>query len=112
MVRHSRTWSAQAAPPSLIGTKLMPTPPPEPQAVCRPTTRSAIFIVASLSSGADQGDAVRDWCADISALVRSVGRRDPSGNLSCVCGFGADAWDALFGAPRPASLHPFREFET
>ena len=24
-------------------------------------------------------------------------------------GFGSDAWDKLFGAPRPAELHPFRE---
>lgn len=90
----------------------MPTPLPEPQAVFRPTTRSAIFIVASLSSGAGQGDAVRAWCADVAAITRSVGKRAPSGNLSCVCGFGSGAWDALFGAPRPASLHPFREFGT
>ena len=90
----------------------MPTPFPEPQAVCRPTTRSAIFLVASLASGAGQADAVRAWCADIAAITRSVGQRAPSGNLSCVCGFGSDAWDALFGAPRPASLHPFREFGT
>ncbi len=33
-----------------------------------------------------------------------------SGNLSCVCGFGSEAWDSLFGQPRPALLHPFREF--
>jgi putative iron-dependent peroxidase len=25
-------------------------------------------------------------------------------------GFGSEAWDRLFGAPRPAELHPFREF--
>ena len=24
-------------------------------------------------------------------------------------GFGSDAWDRLFGQPRPAELHPFRE---
>jgi len=33
----------------------------------------------------------------------------PAGNLSCVAGFGSKAWDALFGSPRPAALHPFRE---
>src|ERR1700721_2022865 len=27
-------------------------------------------------------------------------------------GFGADAWDRLFGSPRPAELHPFREFRS
>ncbi|MNJ43065.1 putative deferrochelatase/peroxidase YfeX [compost metagenome] len=34
----------------------------------------------------------------------------PGGNLSCVCGFADSAWDRLFGDPRPAALHPFREF--
>lgn len=84
---------------------------PEPQAIVSPITRSAIFIVAVLADH-DTGaaDKVRALCADISALVRSVGKRVPSGNLSCVCGFGSDAWDKLFGEPRPASLHPFREF--
>jgi putative iron-dependent peroxidase len=35
--------------------------------------------------------------------------RDLEGGLSCVMGFGSGAWDRLFGAPRPAELHPFRE---
>ena len=50
-------------------------------------------------------------CADLSSLLRGVGFRDPSGALSCVLGFGASAWDALFGTPRPAGLHPFREIK-
>ncbi|CAN7651990.1 Dyp-type peroxidase [Caballeronia sp. LjRoot31] len=88
----------------------MPADIPEPQTVCNAVTRSAIFIVATFAGGHDPADTVRAWCADIAALVRSVGKRVPSGNLSCVCGFGSDAWDTLFGAPRPAGLHPFREF--
>ena len=35
--------------------------------------------------------------------------RDLEAGLSCVMGFGSDAWDQLFGAPRPAELHSFRE---
>jgi putative iron-dependent peroxidase len=35
--------------------------------------------------------------------------RDLEAGLSCVVGFGSDAWDRLFGPPRPAQLHPFRE---
>jgi putative iron-dependent peroxidase len=27
-------------------------------------------------------------------------------------GIGSDAWDRLFGSPRPAELHPFREFRS
>lgn len=88
----------------------MPNDPIEPQAVYQPITRSAIFIVATLTPGAEHAATVRAWCADVAALVRSVGKRVPGGNLSCVCGFGTDAWDTLFWGPRPASLHAFREF--
>ncbi len=88
----------------------MPTQNPEPQAVAAPITRSAIFIVATLNEGAQHADTVRAWCGDVAALVRSVGKRVPGGDLSCVCGFSSNAWDTLFGAPRPAGLHPFRVF--
>ncbi|HEY1609753.1 MAG TPA: Dyp-type peroxidase [Paraburkholderia sp.] len=81
-----------------------------PQSVATPVARSAIFLVATVNDDAASLATVRAWCADIAALVRSVGTRVPTGNLSCVCGFGSDAWDRLFGDPRPAELHPFREF--
>ncbi|RFU45221.1 Dyp-type peroxidase [Paraburkholderia sp. DHOC27] len=83
---------------------------PNPQAVSVQVKRSAIFIVATLNPDAASYDTVRAWCGDVAALVRSVGKRQPAGGLSCVCGFSANAWDALFGTPRPAELHPFREF--
>ncbi len=83
---------------------------PEPQAVCNPTTRCAIFIVAVLSPGATSAAKLRDWCGDVAALTRSVSKRAPDGSLSCVCGLGSTAWDAVCGTPRPAGLHPFREF--
>jgi putative iron-dependent peroxidase len=82
----------------------------EPQAVCSPITRSAIFIVATLNEGADAAATVKGWCGDVAGLVRSVGKRVPSGNLTCICGFSSNAWDRLFGSPRPASLHALREF--
>jgi len=83
---------------------------PEPQAVCNPSTRSAIFIVAVLGAGPTCADTVRDWCGDVAAITRSVSKRSPDGNLSCVCGLGSAARDLVCGAPRPAGLHPFREF--
>ncbi|WP_397448995.1 Dyp-type peroxidase [Pseudomonas sp. NA-150] len=83
---------------------------PAPQTICRPLTRSAIFIVATLAPGSEAAAKVRSWCGDIAALTRAVGQRVPEGDLSCVCGFGVNAWDTLFGTPRPAELHPFREF--
>lgn len=69
----------------------MQTPPPLSQNVHSTTTRSAIFLVATINPGADHADTIRSWCGDIAALVRSVGKRVPGGNLTCVCGFGADA---------------------
>ncbi|WP_460044279.1 Dyp-type peroxidase [Pseudomonas sp. S2_H01] len=83
---------------------------PYPQGVDTPITSSAIFMVATLSSGEEAAQAVRSWCADIAGLVRAVGKRVPDGNLSCVRGFSFNAWDILFGSTRPASLHTFREF--
>lgn len=82
----------------------------EPQTVCVPITRYAIFMVATVSPGSASAETVRGWCSDVAALTRSVGKRVPDGALSCVCGFSSAAWDNLFGAPRPASLHTFREF--
>ena len=52
---------------------------------------------------------VRDLLTDVSGLNRSVGFRYPEAGLACVTGIGADLWDRLFAAARPAGLHPFRE---
>jgi putative iron-dependent peroxidase len=38
--------------------------------------------------------------------------RDVEAGLTCVVGFGSDAWDKLFGSPRPAELHPFQEIRS
>jgi porphyrinogen peroxidase len=83
---------------------------PVPQAVNAPLTRSTIFLVVTVNPGPDAGASVRSLCADLAALVRSVGFRVPEASLSCVLGIGSDAWDRCFGPPRPAELHLFREF--
>ena len=80
------------------------------QAVTAPLSRAAIFLVMTVRPGAE--DAMRSLCADIAGLVRTVGFRDLEADLSCIMGFGSDAWDRLFGAPRPAELHSFREFHS
>ena len=79
------------------------------QPVASPLTRAAIFLVATINPGADNRAAVRSLCADLAALIRSVEFRDLEAGLTCVMGIGSDAWDRLFGSPRPAELHPFRE---
>src|SRR5277367_329301 len=79
------------------------------QPVAAPLTRAAIFLVATLNPDLDNRATLRSFCGDLSALLRAVQFRDLEGNLSCVMSFGSDAWDWLFGPPRPAKLHPFRE---
>jgi len=80
-----------------------------PQPIPAPITRAAIFLVVTVNPGEDNSLAVRSLCADLAALLRAVGFREPGENLSCVMGFGSEVWDRLFGEPRPAELHPFRE---
>jgi putative iron-dependent peroxidase len=79
------------------------------QPVAAPLTRAAIFLVATMNPGLENRTTVRSFCGDLAALLRAVEFRDIEGGLSCVMGFGSDAWDRLFGPPRPAKLHPFRE---
>lgn len=80
-----------------------------PQPVVAPLTRTAIFLVLTVNRGAESLTSVRSLCGDLPKLLRAVGFRDLEGKLSCVIGFGSDAWDRLFADPRPAELHPFRE---
>ncbi len=80
-----------------------------PQPVVAPLTRAAIFLVVTVHTGAEHEATVRALCGDLAALLRAVGFRDLEGRLSCVMAFGSDAWDRLFGPPRPKELHPFRE---
>jgi len=82
------------------------------QAVAAPLTRAAIFLVATLNSGPANRATLRSFCGDLAGLLRAVEFRDLEGGLSCVVGFGSEAWDRLFGPPRPAELHPFREIRS
>ena len=80
------------------------------QLVAAPLTPAAIFLVVTVNPGPEAETAVRGLCADIANLLRAVGFRDLEGRLSCIVSFGSEVWDRLFGPPRPAELHPFREF--
>jgi porphyrinogen peroxidase len=79
------------------------------QPVAAPLARAAIFLVVTLNPGPENDATVRSFCGDLSALLRAVGFRDLEAGLSGVMGIGSEAWDRLFGSPRPAELHPFRE---
>jgi len=82
------------------------------QSISAPLTHAAIFLVLTVKPGAENRATLRSFCGDLSALFRAVEFRDIEAGLSCVLGFGSEAWDRLFGAPRPAELHPFREIRS
>jgi porphyrinogen peroxidase len=84
-------------------------PPAIPQPVVAQLTRAAIFLVVTIKPEPGCDTVVRALAGDLAALLRAVGFRDLEGRLSCIMGFGSDAWDRFFGGPRPKELHPFRE---
>jgi putative iron-dependent peroxidase len=83
-----------------------------PQSVSAPITRAAIFLTLTINSGPESRETLRSFCGDLAALVRAVEFRDIEAGLSCIMAVGSDAWDRLFGLPRPAELHPFREIRS
>jgi putative iron-dependent peroxidase len=72
-------------------------------------SRAAIFLVVTLKPGTDSRATLRSFCGDLSGIFRAVEFRNIEAGLSCIMGIGSGAWDQLFGQPRPAELHPFRE---
>jgi putative iron-dependent peroxidase len=79
------------------------------QPIVAPLTRAAIFLVVTLKPGPDNRATLRSFCGDLSGIFRAVEYRNIEAGLSCIMGIGSDAWDRLFGQPRPTELHPFRE---
>ena len=82
------------------------------QPVLSPITRAAIFLVVCIKPERESFDTVRSFCGDLAGLIRAVEFRDIEAGLTCVMGVGSDGWDKLFGSPRPAQLHPFREIRS
>jgi putative iron-dependent peroxidase len=78
--------------------------------VLGPLTRAAIFLVVTVNPDAESCASVRSFCGDLAGLIRAVEFRDIDAGLTCIAAFGSDVWGKLFGNPRPAELHPFREF--
>jgi putative iron-dependent peroxidase len=85
---------------------------PLPQPVLAPLTRAAIFLVVTMKPERESVAAIRSFCGDLAGLIRAVEFRDIDAGLNCIAAFGSDAWDRLFGNPRPAELHSFREIRS
>jgi putative iron-dependent peroxidase len=83
-----------------------------PQPVVAPLTRAAIFLVICVKADRESYSAVRSLCVDLPGIFRAIDFRRLEAALSCVVAFGSDAWDRIFGKPRPTELHPFREIRS
>ena len=85
---------------------------PLAQPILAPLTRAAIFMVVTIHQDPESYATLRAFCGDLAGLIRAIEFRDIDAGLTCVAAFGSDAWNHLFGNPRPAELHPFREFRS
>jgi len=83
-----------------------------PQPVLAPLTRAAIFLVVGIKPESESYAAARALCGDVPKIFRAVDFRRLEARLSCIVGFGSDAWDRIVGGPRPKELHPFREIRS
>jgi putative iron-dependent peroxidase len=79
------------------------------QPIVAPLSRAAIFLVVTLKPESDARATLRSFCGDLSGIFRAVEFRNIEAGLSCIMGIGSEAWDRLFGQPRPSELHSFRE---
>src|SRR5690242_11264424 len=70
---HHRMESDPMTTPGAVGGSS-----PIPQLVAALLTRAAIFLVGTINPGAANEAAVRSLCADLAALLRSIGFREPA----------------------------------
>lgn len=83
--------------------------PIEPQSVDAPLTRSATFLVLTVTDSSDAVKAIRSTLAGLGGLAKNVAIRDIDASFACTVGIGSNVWDSITDLPRPAELHPFRE---
>ena len=84
----------------------------KPQDVTNTPGEHAIFMVFGLQAGDAPLEKVKDLCGDFSAVARSMRTRLPDSAISCVMGFGAQAWGRLFpGRGTPKELEVFKEIK-
>lgn len=85
------------------------TTPPD---VMLPAGDSAILMVLRILDKKNTIDQVKEVCATLASLVRSIKKRYPETSPSCIIGFGAQAWGKLFpDQPYPKELKPFKEIK-
>ncbi len=75
-------------------------------------SENALFIVLGINHSDSAAQTLIDFCANFSALTRSLANRFPTANFGAVLGFGSQAWDQLFpNQPKPQELTEFQEIK-
>ncbi|TBM29300.1 Dyp-type peroxidase [Hafnia paralvei] len=73
---------------------------------------NAFFLVFNLMDTVETQNTLIDFCSEFSAISRSMRNRFPELEISCVMGFGAQAWRKYFPEqPVPKELFPFEEIK-
>jgi hypothetical protein len=93
--------------PELARARMSGRVPIESQRVDAPLTRSATFLVLTVTDNPEAVKTVRSTLADIDGLAKNVSIRDLGASFACTVGIGSDVWDRVTGLPKPAELHPF-----
>lgn len=84
----------------------------KPQDVTNTPGEHAIFMIFGLQDGDEASARVKDLCAGFSAVARSMRTRLPDSAISCIMGFGAEAWGKLFPKRgKPKELEIFKEIK-
>ncbi|MBB5144095.1 Dyp-type peroxidase [Desulfovibrio intestinalis] len=84
----------------------------KPQDVTNTPGEHAIFMIFGLQDGDEALAKVKDLCADFTAVARSMRTRLPDSAISCIMGFGAEAWSKLFPKRgKPKELEVFKEIK-
>ncbi|WKS95617.1 Dyp-type peroxidase [Riemerella columbina] len=74
--------------------------------------KNTIFMVWQLKEGTPYQEAFQNLCTLVINLNNSTSTRFPNGNVSCVLGIGAEAWQKLqLPTPLPKELKPFEEIK-
>jgi putative iron-dependent peroxidase len=83
--------------------------PLQPQHVDAPLTRSATFLVLTVTELPNAVRTIRSTLAGVDGLAKNVAIRDLNAAFACTVGIGSNVWDDITRLPPPAELHPFPE---
>ncbi|KAJ3532280.1 hypothetical protein NM208_g8512 [Fusarium decemcellulare] len=82
-----------------------------PQPVEAPLSQNATFLVLSATDDPDAFRTIRSTLSSIADITKNISIRHQTANLSCTVGIGSSIWDHITKLPRPAELHPFKEYQ-